>query len=534
MFFLLEGKSIGENAKILSAVSFFFALPFLLLAPLAGSLADRYQKRNIILVTRIVEIFCTSLGAYFFFVQSAFGGYVVLILMACHTAVFGPAKLGILPEMLPLDQLSKANGIMSAATYTGSILGSCFAPILIDLTRHFEINSYVWSALICVVSSIISTIVSFKIRPSNVKNRLQKIICVSFKDLWKILKDTRQVHYLTVSIVLVAFFLFVGAYTQVEIISFVEFTLKYPKHYGGYLFPLVALGIGVGSYITGWISGKDIKLGYAPLAAVCISLIFMGMCVSSISLILVIILLLLLGFSGGVYQVPLHAYVQYASPEHKRGQILAASNFLDFFGVLVAAVFVRFLGCGLGLSPEKSFLFMGWFILAVGIWNLWLWKEHVYRLLLATVLKKQLKSFLKLEKTSEAKCYFAKVQSYREVRRILAMFPKTMRCMVIILDQKLQPGWTTRLISYCVPTTISQTEDENKPIIQQAWAVLQAERLQIALNKLPSICVICLGQPQNVQQFETILSAQGIKLNHVELSLHQVGNKQKYTLSERQ
>lgn len=515
MFFLLEGKGLAENAKILSYVSLFFALPFLLLAPLSGSLSDRYQKRNIILITRVVEIFCTSLGAFFFYTESVVGGYVVLVLMASHTAIFGPAKMGILPEMLPLDYLSRANGIMTAATYTGSILGSCLAPLLVDLTKNLPINCYVLSAIICVFSSIVSTFVSFRIRPSNVKNHSQKISYVSFKDLWEILKDTWHVHYLSLSIFLVAFFLLVGAYVQVEIIPFVEFTLGYPKHYGGYLFPLVALGVGIGSYVTGWISGKDIKLGYAPIAALAIGLSFVGLYASASSLIGVIIFLVMLGFFGGAYQVPLHAYVQYASPEHKRGQILAANNFLDFLGVLIAAAIIRVMGCGLNLRPEISFLCMGIVVFALGIWVLWLWKEHVYRLILSAVLRKQISDSLKLDISSVPLCYFVKTKSYREVRRVLAMLPKTTRSTVVILDHQLQPSWTTRLVSYCVPTVISQVEDSSDEGVKEAWAVLESQRIKKLLQKQPDLCVICLGKPRNMELFAKVLREQGIHLKSI-------------------
>ncbi|ANH78539.1 Efflux Protein [Candidatus Chlamydia sanziniae] len=531
VFFLLEGKTLTENAKILSCVSFFFALPFLLLAPLAGSLSDRYQKRNIILATRFIEIVCTLCGAYFFFIQSVLGGYIVLIIMACHTTVFGPAKMGILPEMLPLEQLSRANGIMTAATYTGSILGSCFAPILVDLTQHLHINNYIWPAMLCVVLSIISTVISFHIRPSNIKNFSQKITFASFKDLWKILKDTRQIHYLTTSIFLSAFFLLIGAYIQLEIISFVEFTLKYPKHYGGYLFPLVALGVGVGSYITGRISGKDIKLSYTPLAIIGIALVFMGLYIFSYSLTFVILFLLLLGFFGGIYQVPLHTYIQYVSPEHKRGQILAVNNFLDFFGVLVTAGVVRVLGSGLHLSPEASFLCLGWIVLAVGIWSLWLWKESVYRLFLAFILKKQLGPHLKVPKSSTAQCYFIKAGSFREVRRILAMLPKIMRGIVFILDEQLQPVWTTQLIFHCVPTVVNHLETTVEPEVWKAWAILQAERIQMMLHKLPDVGIVCLGTPENIVKFESVLLTRNIQLHHILLSHKQKGIQNCYTLS---
>ncbi|BAE81769.1 ATP-dependent dsDNA/ssDNA exodeoxyribonuclease V gamma [Chlamydia felis Fe/C-56] len=525
VFFLLEGKSLTENAKILSYVSLFFALPFLLLAPLAGSLSDRYQKRNIILVTRLIEIICTSLGLYFFYIQSAVGGYIVLILMASHTAIFGPAKMGILPEMLPLDYLSKANGVMTAVTYTGSILGSCCAPLLVDLTKNLAINCYVFSTSFCVFSSIISTFVAWRIRPSNIKNRSQKITYVSFKDLWEIVKDTRHVYYLTLSIFLVALFLLVGAYTQVEIIPFVEFTLGYPKHYGGYLFPLVALGVGAGSYITGWLSGKDIKLGYVPIMTLGLGLAFMGLYAVSCSLAGVMFFLVLLGFLGGVYQVPLHAYIQYASPEHKRGQILAANNFLDFVGVLIAAGILRILGSGLSLPPEMSFLYIGIIIFGIGLWLLWIWKELVYRLVLSAVLIKQLGSYLKLPKSIAPVCYMVRTHSYREVRRVLAMLPKTVRSTVVILDQRLQPGWTTRLISYCVPTVISDLNETSDRSIKEAWAVLQAKNLQVLLKKQPDLCVICLGKEESIDIFSRVLLERGINVKDIFLSHKKVSCK---------
>src|SRR6185295_6145714 len=48
--------------------------------------------------------------------------------------------------------------------------------------------------------------------------------------------------------------------------------------------------------------------------------------------------LLLLGVSSGLFDVPLASYMQDRSPPEHRGSILAASNFLTFGGMLIAAV----------------------------------------------------------------------------------------------------------------------------------------------------------------------------------------------------
>ena len=58
------------------------------------------------------------------------------------------------------------------------------------------------------------------------------------------------------------------------------------------------------------------------------------------------LLLFLLGFFGGLFDVPLAAYMQHYSPKESRGSILAASNFLTFSGVLLVA-----LGFGVMRAP---------------------------------------------------------------------------------------------------------------------------------------------------------------------------------------
>ncbi len=528
VFSLLEGKTLEENAKILSLVSFFFALPYILLAPFSGSLADRFQKRNIILLTRVAEIFCAILGVYFFHIHSVLGGYLVLVLMACHSAIFGPAKMGILPEMLPIEELSKANGAMTAATYSGSILGSCLAPLMVDLTQDFIANSYELSAWFCVISSILSLFIAFRIRASNVKNKQQKIAYVSFKNLWGVFKETRNIAYLTTSVFLVAFFLFVGAYVQLQIIPFVEFTLGYSKHYGAYLFPIVAGGMGVGSYMAGWVSGKDIKLGFSPLAAVGVGFSMMVLCLLSSSIAAVLILLFCLGLFGGIYQVPLHAYIQFVSPEHKRGQVLALNNFLDFSGVLLAAGFVRLLGSGLRLTPDQSFLYMGSLVMCLAVLSLWLFKEHVYRLLLARVLKRQLGESFASPKADDVRCFFVPATSYRETRRILSLFPKTVRSRVFILDKKLQPGWTTYLIPHCV-TTIFSYGVEGTAFTN--WIDQQVEEVRQLLKKQPSLGVVCLGDQSQSQFFFAQLRASGLAAQYVTL-VRDAGTKYSLHLSE--
>ncbi|MGD0516784.1 MAG: 1-acyl-sn-glycerol-3-phosphate acyltransferase, partial [Thermoguttaceae bacterium] len=69
--------------------------------------------------------------------------------------------------------------------------------------------------------------------------------------------------------------------------------------------------------------------------------------------------LLLLGLSGGMYDVPLQAYLQHNSPEKNRGAIFAATNLMTFTGTVVATIVYVILVGVLGLSGRAIFLLVG-------------------------------------------------------------------------------------------------------------------------------------------------------------------------------
>lgn len=76
-------------------------------------------------------------------------------------------------------------------------------------------------------------------------------------------------------------------------------------------------------------------------------------------------LLVLLGFFGGMYQIPLDSFIQVNSPHRNRGQIIAATNFLSFFGVLCASGLVYLITEVMGFNADKGFTIIGSLTLAV-------------------------------------------------------------------------------------------------------------------------------------------------------------------------
>src|SRR5438105_12043669 len=119
----------GHELSIVSAV---FILPFLLFSGYAGQLADVYSKRTVLVVTKSLEIVATALGLIAFVIGHLQITYVVLFLFALQATFFSPAKYGILPEILPDRDLSRANGVLEMTTFVAIVIGVAAGGAMFD------------------------------------------------------------------------------------------------------------------------------------------------------------------------------------------------------------------------------------------------------------------------------------------------------------------------------------------------------------------------------------------------------------------
>ena len=103
-----------------------FTLPLILTSFTAGVFADRMSKRTVIITMKAVEVLLMT-GATFALLFHPTGGlwaFIVLAGMGIHSAIFSPAKYGILPELLPHEQLARGNSILELFTFLAILTGT--------------------------------------------------------------------------------------------------------------------------------------------------------------------------------------------------------------------------------------------------------------------------------------------------------------------------------------------------------------------------------------------------------------------------
>jgi acyl-[acyl-carrier-protein]-phospholipid O-acyltransferase/long-chain-fatty-acid--[acyl-carrier-protein] ligase len=352
VYLLIDDLGAAETNTIVSIASVLFVIPFLLFSASSGILADQYSKSRITVWTKILEVVIAGFGVVAFYTRSAWASYTVLFLLGSQSALFGPSKYGIVPELVPTEQLSKANGMVTSFTYAAIIIGTGFSSLFTDLSGH----RYTICAFICLVVALVGLWSSLQIPFTPPSGSDKKVSPHFIKDIKTALFEARETPFLSTAILGSAFFLFAAAWVQMNVIPFAMQSLGLSSVDGGYLFMLTTIGIGVGAVLAGRISGREVQLGLSVLGAAGITFTVVGLAIFGTSLIATCILLFLVGVFAGLYQIPLDSYIQYSAHPQRRGQAVAATNFLSFLGVAVASVFFYLLGNTLELTPTQVFL----------------------------------------------------------------------------------------------------------------------------------------------------------------------------------
>jgi acyl-[acyl-carrier-protein]-phospholipid O-acyltransferase/long-chain-fatty-acid--[acyl-carrier-protein] ligase len=363
IYFLIHVKGPEQANKILSLASGIFVIPFLLFSSGSGVLADRISKRTIIIFAKILENLITLFGLFAVYFQSEVGLYVALFWMATHSALFAPSKYGIILELVDPKLVSKANGLITSFTYLAIILGTFLASFLLDITG----KNFFFAYFACLLIAFFGLISSLFIEKTAPQNSNKKINPFFLYEIYQTVRFAWEIPALLISIASSTFFLFIGAFTQLNIIPFTLQTLNLPELQGGYLFLSMAVGIALGAVTAGKISKESVEPGISCISGLFVGLLFILIHWFGSSFIGAFFLLGALGFFGGAFLVPFDSFIQLKSPDERRGQIVAVNNFFSFVGVLFAALWLFIFNEELGFSASSGFFIMGILTLVIDL-----------------------------------------------------------------------------------------------------------------------------------------------------------------------
>ena len=264
IFSLIAFYGNESAGKVTAVVGIIFVLPFLMFTPMAGVICDRLSKRTVIVWVKCWEILIMMTGVTAFYFKLPLLQYTVLFMMSMQSAFFGPAKFGIIPELVDDNKLSRANSYVVSFTMLAIILGSFFGPFL----THTLGGSYALAAVFCVVIAVAGAFSAFFIHNVPATHTESVTPIHRFDTIFRLLYKYRHQRKLIFSIMASMYFYFTGAFLQLNIIPFGMEVLGWTQEMSGYLFLVAAIGIAMGATIAGKCSKDRIEFGLVPFGAI--------------------------------------------------------------------------------------------------------------------------------------------------------------------------------------------------------------------------------------------------------------------------
>lgn len=310
-------------------VPLLFAVPFLLFSIPGGYFADKYSKRSVTLWTKVFEIFVMSIATFALAANRLDFAGIALFLACTQGAIFGPTKYGLLPELLPIAKLSWGNGIIELGTLLAAITAALAGGFLAQ-TFH---GRQVWSGIIFLALSILGLLTSFGITPvpaADPDRRFDWNVPAEFlHELGHMKRDST----LWTAVIANTFFWFLGSLLLLNIVLYATDILHVNDTHSSYLLAALSLGIGIGSFLAGFASGRKIEPGMILPGLGGILLMAVLLSRPGISYLAVLLQLAFLGIAGGFFVVPVNALIQQRPRPQEKGRAIAVANLLSFVGV---------------------------------------------------------------------------------------------------------------------------------------------------------------------------------------------------------
>jgi MFS family permease len=139
-------------------VSALQGLPVIVLALVAGMLADRYPKRHVLLVAyTAVVLLAVAMGALALAgTIQVWQAFVAVFVIGCGLAISLPARQSFIVEMVGRENVASAVGLFTAMFYVGGFVGPALAGVIIATLTATTGSGVVGSGAAIVISAIAS------------------------------------------------------------------------------------------------------------------------------------------------------------------------------------------------------------------------------------------------------------------------------------------------------------------------------------------------------------------------------------------
>lgn len=348
-----------------------FILPFFLFSAIAGQVCDRSSKSQLIFYIKVLEIIIMLIGGVGFLIENLPLLMAALFLMGFQSTLFGPVKYSVLPELLEEEELVHGNALIEMGTFVSILLGTILGGVLMGLGE----SGRTYVSIAVVLFAVVGTLFSRKVNRLEPVQPELKVHYGLIKPTWEIIKITREVRSVFLSVLGISWFWFFGAVLLSVFPIYVKNILNGNEHLVTLFLALFSIGVAIGSVGCERLSRKRLELGLVPFGTIGMTLFILDLYIVGVpsfvsdqvvgvveifkykESIRILFDLLMLSVFSGFFIVPLYTFIQQRSRSEVRSRIIAGNNILNALFMVASAIMLT-VAYGMGLTVIEVFLIL--------------------------------------------------------------------------------------------------------------------------------------------------------------------------------
>jgi len=390
-------RDAEQEATFSAIAGGLFIAPFFLLSALSGQLADANDKAKIVRIVKTAEIVIMVFGAAGLLLHNIPLLLAALAAMGIHSTFFGPIKYAILPQHLERDEVLGGTGLVEAGTYIAILGGTILGGLLVlerpDGSYHAE-----WAAVAVLVAALVGTAAGGFVPPAQPVDEPELPGYPKRGMDWHIIRasitlvsGTMHIPRLFLAILSISFFWAMGAVLAAQFPPLVKNVFTADQGVATLFLAVFSVGVAVGSVAINRLLAGHVAARFAPASALLMGLFVLilywlsynwtpspelvgiGTFLSTARGWAVVLDLFGVAVAGGMFVVPLYAFLTTTVPKSETARTVAANNIVNA-GAMVAATVILAGLIFVGVSVAETL-----FLVALGsIIAAWLgWKLHL-------------------------------------------------------------------------------------------------------------------------------------------------------------
>lgn len=358
----MKGIALPARPEILVTIcSGLLILPLVIFSPIAGTLADKFEKSRLVVLAKLAEVGIMACAFYGFSTHNIYLLMAMLFVSGTHTAFYGPIKYSLLPEHLQSGELLAGNGFMASGSYLAILFGMITGGWLVET----EGNTIGIAAVAVACAGLFASIFIPRSKAAHPEVPIDLNLWKGARDLYRYVWNGDRA--IVQCIWALSWFLLIGSVYMAQFPNYAQGVIHANNEVYILFLTTFSVGLAIGSLVCDTLLKGEISTKLMPLAAAGISifsylmvwatptarhaeLLDVSTFLQAPEHWLLLACMLLVSVCGGLYMVPLYAVMQSRAHEQYRSRVMAASNLTDsLFMTFAAIVSALLLWAGVGI-----------------------------------------------------------------------------------------------------------------------------------------------------------------------------------------